>query len=51
MVAIGSPMPITVNTDTLFYYFGAGIIIMLIASISPASKTSKLNIITSLKYE
>lgn len=36
---------------TLWLYLMAGITITMVASISPAVKSSKLNIIQSLKYE
>ena len=36
---------------TFFIAFILGVLIMIIASIGPASKSSKLNIIDAIKYE
>lgn len=44
-------VPITYPVSTLLYYIISGIIITLAASISPAVKSSKLQIIDAIKYE
>lgn len=51
MKAINQPMEISVSVHYLFIYFFVGIVITVLASIIPAMKTSKLNIIESIKYE
>ncbi|MCX7711020.1 MAG: FtsX-like permease family protein [Clostridia bacterium] len=37
--------------DSMIYYVVSGIAVMLIATISPAIRTSKMNIINAIKYE
>lgn len=49
--AIEQPLPIHSNYSSSFVYLLAGTIITLIASISPALKSSKLNLIEAIKYE
>ncbi|MCX7708631.1 MAG: FtsX-like permease family protein [Clostridia bacterium] len=49
--AINQPIDILYSPDTFWISFSAGIIITVAASISPAIKSSKLNIIQSIKYE
>lgn len=51
MKAINQPIEISVSEYYLLIYFMAGIVITVLASIVPAMKTSKLNIIESIKYE
>lgn len=51
MKAINQPIEISVSEYYLFIYFIAGIIITVLASVSSAMKTSKLNIIEAIRYE
>ena len=52
LIAINEPrIPMHYSFGLLLYSLLAGVVIMLIASISPAIKSSKLNIIESIKYE
>ena len=48
---INSPIPISYSYDLMALSLLAGVVIMVIASISPALKSSELNIVDSLKYE
>lgn len=49
--AIASPVPLHFKGSLLIVAFFAGTLVMVLASISPAVKSSKLNIIESIKYE
>lgn len=49
--AIASPIPLHFQGHLLIVSIIAGTLVMVIASISPAVKSSKLNIIESIKYE
>jgi len=51
MKAINQPIEISVSAHYLLIYFMAGIVITVLASVTPAMKTSKLNIIEAIKYE
>jgi putative ABC transport system permease protein len=51
MRAINQVVPIHYSVQEYIIAFGAGIIITLVASISPALKFSKQNIIEAIKYE
>jgi len=51
MKSINQPIEIKINGYYLFIYFIVGIIITVLASVAPAMKTSKLNIIEAIKYE
>lgn len=51
LVAIGTPLPVSYSPRLLLYSFLAGVLIMLVSSVSPALKSSKLNIIEAIKYE
>lgn len=51
MQTIGVPLAIHYKIDLFLSALIAGIVISVIASISPALKTSKLDIIESIKYE
>jgi putative ABC transport system permease protein len=49
--AVSQPVSITFDLNMVYSAFTAGVIITLVASISPALRTSRLNIIQSIKYE
>jgi len=49
--AIDKPIPIYYSMENVISSFIIGVVIMLLASIIPAFKSSKLNIIESIKYE
>ncbi|MCW3488509.1 FtsX-like permease family protein [Dethiobacter alkaliphilus] len=49
--AIAAPIPITYSPTLLLIALLSGVVIMVIASVSPALKSSRLNIVESLKYE
>jgi putative ABC transport system permease protein len=51
LLAIGAPIPISFSAGLLLLSLLAGVVIMIIASVSPALKSSKLNIVDALKYE
>jgi putative ABC transport system permease protein len=51
MTSLGMPLPITNSPKLLLYSFLSGVVIMLVSSVSPALKSSKLNIIEAIKYE
>lgn len=51
MKAIDQPIPVLIKPQTLIISFVAGLLITLVASISPISKSSRLKIIEALKYE
>lgn len=51
MKQIMGPMDMTYSLPLFMGYFGVGIIIMLISSVIPAMKSSKLSIIETIKYE
>jgi putative ABC transport system permease protein len=51
MKALDFSMPILWNLTTFLLSFLLGVVITLIASISPIISSSKLNLITALKYE
>jgi putative ABC transport system permease protein len=51
MRATGQYFPIHYNLNFIFVFIAVGMAITLIASISPALKSSKLDIVSSLKYE
>jgi putative ABC transport system permease protein len=51
MKALFAPMPILLNPLTFVLSFLLGVVITFVASISPIMKSSKLNLVTALKYE
>ena len=51
LLAMNAPIPITYSSGLLMLSLVAAIAIMIIASVSPALKSSRLNIMESLKYE
>lgn len=51
MKGINAPIPITYSKSLMLYSILAGLCITLIASISPVLKSSKLNIIETIKFE
>jgi putative ABC transport system permease protein len=51
MQTIGVPLAIHYKSDLFAASLFTGIIISVIASVSPALKTTKLDIIESIKYE
>lgn len=51
MKAMDQSIPISYTIESFILAFILGIIITLLASISPAARSSKLNIIESIKYE
>lgn len=51
MRAIAFNMPVLLNPATILLSFILGVVVTLIASISPIVKSSKLNLIEALKYE
>ena len=51
MKALFTPMPIILNPVSIILSFLLGVVITLIASISPIVKSSKLKLIEALKYE
>ena len=51
MTSIDMYMDIPFRYDMAAIAVGCGIIVMLVASVSPALKSSKLNIIEAIKFE
>ncbi len=51
MKAMDSPIPMHYSFQLFFYSLIAGIAIKVVASISPALRSSKLNIVEAIKYE
>jgi len=51
MKAMDSPIPMHYSFELIIYSLLSGIAIKVIASISPALRTSKLNIVEAIKYE
>ncbi len=51
MQATGQYFPIQPNYGSIMIFVAAGMVITVVASISPAFKSSKLDIVSSLKYE
>ncbi len=51
MKAINLSIPISLPYDSIAVYIAAGVLITVAASVSPALKASKLNIIEAVKYE
>lgn len=51
MKALDAPIPVRCSAMQIIYSIAGGVIISVIASISPAFKSSGLNVVDSLKYE
>ena len=51
MKSINQTLEIKISPYYLFIYFVVGVAITVLASVAPAMKTSKLNIIEAIKYE
>lgn len=51
MRSLDFDMPLLINPTTFVLSFLLGLVITLVASISPIRKSSRLNLITALKYE
>lgn len=51
MRAIGQFLAITYSIETAYFYLAAGVLITLAVSVIPAMKSSKLDIISTIKFE
>jgi putative ABC transport system permease protein len=51
LVGVGTGMEVSYPVSSFFTYIFCGSLVMLIASISPALKSSKIDLVASLKYE
>ncbi|QNO14586.1 ABC transporter permease [Alkalicella caledoniensis] len=49
--ALAAYIPMHYQVSTFIYFLVAGVLVMVLASVSPALKSSKMNIIQSIKYE